>query len=145
MVLLKFFMLVVVVLAISFFLEFARVEYGVPVTLMDLIFLVAIFLMCFYILRSFFPKSDKENYAVGISTKKLLKYLFFFSFIAIPFGFWSVWGIWAGKVGPFDYFSGGSRGAVHGYTLISLGLLFLIMWACVFFKIIRKLLIKKGV
>ena len=143
MILMKFFLVILGLLVVSLILELVRINCGVPVTLMDFIFLLMIFFMCFFMVRSFFIRGEKKNYAAGMSSKKLLKSLFIFSFVAIPFGVWSVWGVWTGKVGAFYYFSGGGRGAVHGYTLISLGFLFLIMWVCAFIKIIRKVIIDK--
>lgn len=133
---------IVVVFLVGMIMELARVEWGVPITIVDFVFCTASAAMCFFILKGLFRKRHTISFSTKREMSKLLRSFFVFSAMAIPFGAWSVWNVWAGTVGAFDYFSG-VRGAIHGYTIISLGFLFMIMWVRVLFTIISGLAANK--
>ncbi|MBD3895357.1 hypothetical protein IEI94_05785 [Halomonas sp. ML-15] len=130
------------VIVVGLALEVARMEWGVPITMVDLIFFPLLVVTFFNVLKGLFRKIYSKSPTTEGEIKKLSISLLFFSTIAIPFGAWSVWHVWSGTMGVFDYFPGG-RGAAHGYTLISLGFMFLIMWVRVLFVMASNLVAHK--
>lgn len=117
-------------------LDLIRIEYKIPITLIDLILFPISITILFFFFKWLISKKNDNFYLVETSLKVLLFNFLVFSVIVIPLGIWT---IWAGMIDPLKYFSG-IKGAAHGYTLVSTGFLLLICWLYFAWQIYRKLI-----
>lgn len=119
----------------SICMEWVRGEYEIPVTLLDLVLFPISLAFSFFSLKWLVTAKQDDCHPAETTKKKLLANFVILSLIVIPFGGWSVT---VGIAGPFEYFHG-VRGSAHGYTLASVGILLIIVWALFAVELTRKL------
>ncbi|MDT8893297.1 hypothetical protein RSO41_01405 [Halomonas sp. I1] len=130
-------------LVISLPLEVARVKWGVPITILDLIFSPSSAAACFFVVKGIYKKRCSLPVDMEGGVKKKVISFLVFSALVIPFGVWVVWGAWSGNIEAFDYYSSVHRGAVHGYTLILMGPVLLMIWVLMGFQMVSNMLTNK--
>jgi len=130
--------LIVCIVGFGVLLNIIRVEYKIPVTIIDIIFFPASIVLSFLILKMVVSKNLIKYKIDQTTVKSSLISFFLFTLIVIPL---SSWGILSGISAPFDYFSG-IKGSGHGYTLSAIGIFLLILWAVFACEIYIKLTCK---
>ena len=122
-------------IVVAMTLEEIRVEYNIPITVIDLIFSPCALIICYFLIKWLVFKRNIEPYFTTITTKKLLLNFCMLTLLALPLGIWSTM---AGISAPFEYYTS-MKGAAHGYTLASIGFLLLNSWLCLCWKVYKQL------
>jgi len=129
---------IICILTLALLIEFVRVEYKIPATVLDIILFPVMIIMSFIILRALLSKKPIKFEGDRISFKKLFINFILVTLIALPL---SCWGILSGLSAPLEFFSG-VKGSVHGYTLVTIGVFLLTVWLAFFWEIYIRLTCK---
>ena len=129
-------------LLIALAIEYMRRTYGIPVTILDILLFPLSLVFTFVLLKNFFfeqSREEKESMNAhslrSITGRAAITVLLFF-----PLGLWS---IWLGIQNPFEYFSG-VKGAVHGYSLVVLGVFIFSIGIMLTISVIRSIISRSG-
>ena len=131
--------LLISILLFVLLMDIIRVEFKIPVSLLDIIFFPVLIVLSFLLIRVFVSKKSAKHYIDKTTTKNSLVTFLIVTLIVVPL---SCWAIWSGVSVPFEYFSG-VKGSAHGYTLTALGIFLLIFWGVFSWDIYLKMTYKK--
>lgn len=115
----------IVLFVIIFTSEAIRQALDIPVTILDITLTPLAVFILFLFLRTFFIDKKAKKKINAIESIPLTKSIgmIMSSILLLALGWW---GIWAGALEPLKLFTG-VKGAGHGYTLVVIGLIIVLM------------------